>query len=451
MRRMIGIALVLASLASGALAATAPESTGSSESIDSKRALRRTPVVEVFEQCRDAVVNISTTQIVERRSRMGFDSMFDQIFDFPSRSRRYELTSVGSGFVIHEDGYVVTNAHVVARTVERRVIFADGRQYDADLVAIDTDRDLAVLKINTDRKLKPIHLGRSDDLMIGETVVAVGNPLGFQHTLTTGVVSALDRSLEIQGHTMYQGLIQTDASINPGNSGGPLLNVLGELIGINTAIRGDAQNIGFSIPVDQLRAALPEMLDIERRYRLEIGLAIGDDARVTTVRSESPAARAGIKPDDRLLSVDGRDLHTGIDFWIDLIGRRPGDEVVLQLDRGGNPVVARLEIKERPSPDGIALAASRFGIRTESLTPEQARQLGLRAGGLLVRDVEAEGPADRAGIFRGDILVSINRAEVRDMDDVGMMLESIPAGREVQIVVLRPGERALYSGTINAR
>src|SRR5262249_45208272 len=160
-----------------------------------------------------------------------------------------------------------------------------------DLVAIDMDRDLAVLKINADRPLKPIRLGRSDDLMIGETVVAIGNPLGYEHTLTSGVVSAVNRKLEVRGQVMYQGLIQTDASINPGTSGGPLPNVLGELIGLNTATRGDAQNIGFPTPVAQLRAALPKMLDIERRYRLEIGLdvTVQDEAQVTTVRPASPA------------------------------------------------------------------------------------------------------------------------------------------------------------------
>lgn len=421
--------------------------------LTASQALRRTPVVDVFERCKDAVVNVSTTQVVERRSRRGFDSMFDELFDFPRETRRYELTSVGSGFVIHQDGYVVTNAHVVARTVERRVIFPDGTQYEADLVALDVEKDLAVLKIDAPRKLPTLKLGRSDDLMIGETVIAIGNPLGYQHTLTSGVVSALNRSLEVRGQVMYQGLIQTDASINPGNSGGPLLNVLGELIGINTAIRGDAQNIGFSIAVDELRRALPEMLDVERRYGIEVGLelTVDDEARVTQVAAGSPAESAGVSVDDRVIAVDGVKLNSGIDFCIDLIGRRSGDRVKVDLLRAGRPVEATLVIRERPRPDGLALAASRFGVTTRPLTPEETRQLGLRAGGLLLGDVHAGGPADEAGLFRGDILIAIDRTEVKNLDDLGTKLDSIPAGRTIDIVVLRPRERALYSGSITLR
>ena len=237
-------------------------------------AQRRTPVVEVFDGAKDAVVNISSTQIVKTRSPFGIDQFFNDIFDLPTRPRQFKRTSVGSGFVLHQAGYIVTNAHVVARTAEQKVIFADQREYDAQVVATDHEHDLAVLKIDPPQPLVPLRLGSSDDLMVGETAIAIGNPLGYQHTVTAGVISALDRTLELRGDLSFEGLIQTDASINPGNSGGPLLNVLGELIGINTAIRGDAQNIGFAIPVDQLRDILPDLLDVERRYRIYTGLKI---------------------------------------------------------------------------------------------------------------------------------------------------------------------------------
>ena len=150
--------------------------------------------------------------------------------------------------------------------------FADGREFSAQVVASDREHDIAMLHVETNETLPTLRLGRSDDLMIGETVIAIGNPLGYQNTVTAGVVSAVGRDLEIARDIALRGLIQTDASINPGNSGGPLLNVLGELVGINTAIRGDAQNIGFAIPVDHLRAAMADLLDIERRYRIETGL-----------------------------------------------------------------------------------------------------------------------------------------------------------------------------------
>jgi S1-C subfamily serine protease len=214
---------------------------------------RRTPVVEVFEASRDAVVNISSTEVVEVRDP--FDRFFDGVFDrrHRTRPRQYRNTSVGSGFVIHSDGYIVTNAHVVARSTDRTVTFADGREFDAQVLASDRDHDVAILKIEASEALKPLAMGQSTDLMIGETVIAIGNPLGYQHTVTAGVVSAVDRDLMFSKDHMMRGLIQTDASINPGNSGGPLLNVLGELIGVNTAVRGDAQNIGFAIPVNQVR------------------------------------------------------------------------------------------------------------------------------------------------------------------------------------------------------
>jgi S1-C subfamily serine protease len=226
----------------------APAGAGNEPPAAEARASRRTPVVEVFESARDAVVSISSTEKVIVRSRSPFDSFFDEFFEMPpSRERSRDI--VGSGFVIHSQGYIVTNAHVVARSSEQRVMFAGGAEYEATIVAADKSRDLAILKIDAGTSLPTLPFGRSDDLMIGETVVAIGNPFGFQHTVTAGVVSAVNRDVTISREIVFEDLIQTDASINPGNSGGPLLNALGQLIGVNTAIRGDAENIGFAIPV----------------------------------------------------------------------------------------------------------------------------------------------------------------------------------------------------------
>ncbi|NUQ49447.1 MAG: trypsin-like peptidase domain-containing protein, partial [Phycisphaerae bacterium] len=255
---------------------------------------RRSPVVEVFQQCRDAVVNISTARVVRVRS-LGARDIFDDIFDFrrPATTQR-RVTSVGSGVVIHRDGYVVTNAHVVAQTSDIVVTFANGAAAAAQVVAADPAHDLAVLRVQTREPLSAITLGQSDDIMVGETVVAIGNPLGLGHSVTTGIVSAVGRELRYSDSLVYSDLIQTDAAINPGNSGGPLLNVLGQMIGITTAIRGDAQNVGFAIPVDKLWELLPNLLDIEKRQRVRLGLrVVGKEARVETVRAGSPAAAAG--------------------------------------------------------------------------------------------------------------------------------------------------------------
>ena len=267
---------------------------------------RRTPVVEVFEQCRDSVVNVSTSRVVRVQSQ----DTFDEVFGRRPRVRTQRVESVGSGAVIHELGYIVTNAHVVAQTSDVQVTLADGRTVPAIVVAVDNEHDLAVLRASVDAPLKAIRLGRSDDLLVGETVIAVGNPFGLQHTVTSGIISALNRELDFGERAQYTGLIQTDAAINRGNSGGPLLNVNGELIGINTAVRGDAQNVGFAIPVDRLWDLLPKMLDIERRARVRFGLRVtGPEAEVASIAANSPAARAGLRPGDRLVGLAGRPVR----------------------------------------------------------------------------------------------------------------------------------------------
>ena len=425
--------------------------------------LRRSPVVEVFENSRDAVVNISSKEIVTVRDPFGFDGMFDEFFDLPGRGHRGERqmtrTSVGSGFVIHPDGYIVTNAHVVAQTAERKAIFADGREFVAEVVAFDTARDLAVLKIEPDPGAGPLHairLGRSDDLMIGETVIAIGNPLGFQNTVTAGVVSAVNRDLEFGQGRSLTSLIQTDASINPGNSGGPLLNVVGELIGINSAIRGDAQNIGFAIPVDQLREVLPELLDIERRYRVICGLKVDtlNSPKVTAVQAGTPAEKAGIQIGDVVERIDGKPIREGIDFSIALIGARPGQTINLGLQRGGQAIETKLILQSRPEPDSAKLAWDKLGIEVQPMPATAAASLGLEgARGVIVSRVEANGPADRTGIAARDVLVAIGRHAVDSTDDLGQLLEMVRSGESVPVTVLRVDRRTKMrmSGELQAR
>jgi len=405
------------------------------------RRLRRTPIVDVYEQARGAVVSISATEIVSVRGGSPFNSFFDEFFDMPRRrSRERRVQSVGSGFMIHPGGYLVTNAHVVARTTERKVIFGDGRVYDARIIAADASRDLAILKIDADEPLPTLELGRSNDLMVGETVIAIGNPLGYQQTVTTGVVSATGRDIQISRDLTFSGLIQTDASINPGNSGGPLLNAVGELIGVNSAIRGDAQNIGFAIPVDQLREVLPELLDVERRNGIETGLEVDsvvDPPRVTVVRRGSPAELAGIRTGDVLVAIDDQPVREGIDFDIALLTRRPADTLDLTLRRSGQFVKTRLELGARPAPDGKALANSRLGISVREVTYEGRR----RTTGLRVDRVEPGGPAEEAGVMDGDILLAFGRRYVSTMDELGRILDEAEAGLVVPIRILRVERR----------
>jgi len=426
---------------------------------EARRAQRRTPVVEVFERSRSAVVNIAATEQVTVRSRSPFDLFFEDFLDAmprQPRTRTFQRGSVGSGFVIHPDGYVVTNAHVVGRAADLRVTFDGGREYEAAIVASDPARDLAILKIAADAPLPTLSLGRSNDLMIGETVVAIGNPLGYEHTVTAGVVSAVDREIAVSAEVSFTGLIQTDASINPGNSGGPLLNVLGELIGVNTAIRGDAQNIGFAIPVDQLRAVLPDLLDVERRYGVVSGVTVDpfDAPRVIRIEDGSPAAKAGLRTGDVLTDVDDRAIREGIDFSIALINRRPGDQLRLRVAREGRDIELAMTLQERPPPDGPGLARERLGVTIRALAEETARRLGLRGtSGVVVHEVLQESAAEEAGLRRGDIILSLGRRYVQTVEDLGQILDHVPEGATAQIRILRveQGRKVQRSGPITLR
>jgi serine protease Do len=423
------------------------------------RAVRRTPVVDVFEASRDAVVNISSTEIVTQRSYSGIDRFFDDMFDMPSRprTRQYTRQSIGSGFVLHADGYIVTNAHVVRGTTDRKVTFANGEEYEAEIIALDVQRDLAVLKIDADHTLHTLPLGRSDDIMVGETVIAIGNPLGFEHTVTAGVVSAQGRDIQISREHALTNLIQTDASINPGNSGGPLLNVLGELIGINTAIRGDAQNIGFAIPVDQLREILPDLLDVERRQRIVSGVRVGtlQSPVVLDVDDDSPADKAGLRAGDIIRTLNRAPVSEGVDYYIELIGHHAGDKLDMQVERNGRLVDLSYKLTPRPDPDGRRLALEKLGIEVHPLPEDLVADLGLRRNvGLLVVNVEAGSPADNLGLQRRDVVLAIGRRYVTTLEDLGFQLEYLDAGDELDITILRVDRqrgKMKLSGTLVTR
>ncbi len=413
---------------------------------------RRTPVVEAFEKTHGAVVNISSTKIVEiSRSRSPLDFLFQ---DFDSlrgpRTRRYKSTSVGSGFVIHKNGYIVTNAHVVDRTTDVKITFDDQSSYDAEVVAEDREHDLALLKIEPKSLLPVIQFGDSSDLMIGETVIAIGNPLGYQHTLTTGVISATDRDLKLANArtgqpVVYANLIQTDAGINPGNSGGPLLNVLGELIGINTAIRSDAQNIGFAIPINTLKRLLPVMIREQQKNQFSLGLSVDHHRRVTRVLEDSPASRAGMRVGDTVTAVNGEHVDSDFDFYMRLLGHLPGQVVSLEAQRSGSPRTARIRLQEPPRPDGKILATEKLGITLSPLSQADARRLRLQSNaGLMIDGAESGGPAHREGIAAGDILTRLGRYGVSDLDEVGLILDEAQAGEQIYVRILRLERGKLY-------
>lgn len=406
------------------------------------RQKRRTPVVEAYEKARDSVVNITGIGNVEVQ-RWGMNP-FGDVFPLPtSRQQR----SIGSGIIIHEDGYIVTNAHVVASGAQLGATLLDGTDYEARVIGRDNERDLAVIKIDPPSPLKPIKMGHSDDIMIGEQAIAVGNPVGLHNTMTVGVISALHRELEVGGRVVYRDVIQTDASINPGNSGGALLNILGELIGINTAIRSDAQNIGFAIPVDQLREILPSVLDCEKLNKVISGFHISgtDPPTVAEVRKDSPANLAGLHVGDVISTVNSKHVDRAIDFLVTMLDRQAGEAARLGVVRDGKAQEIKVSLMAAPKPDGKKLARELLGLSVEDAKEDVARRFLLkRAGGVIVMGVEPRSPADRAGVAPGDMLVLLGPYSLKDCDMLGQLLNQVGSGDGIEARLRRVIRSDIY-------
>lgn len=436
--RMIVIAQLLVIGFSGAISAS--ERSGFD---------RRTPVVKVYEQAHEAVVNIAGEQVISSSAWPGYQ--WPDIFDFGGPRYQRQVAVLGSGMVVHEDGYVITNAHVVKDSGKIKVVFSDGSEYQAQIISGDESKDLAVLKIQADKKLPFIHLGRSDDLMIGETVVAIGNPYGYANTVTSGVVSAVGRDIQVAEGFWLRGLIQTDASINPGNSGGPLLNINSDLIGVNTAVRAEAENIGFAIPVDMLVDNLSHMLMPEKLRRVRLGLIVGRMKKigrfsglvVDSVSTASPADQKGISPSDLIIEIDGHKLTSVIDFYVKLMGKEIGEPIrvtyVKPADSSLRSRTVELTMKARPLPDGRMLVKGFFQMEVSELTDRVARKFGFQNAYpiLIITDTERDGMAQKVGLEAGDLILQINNATVRNIRELSLEMEKINEGDAVEIEIMR--------------
>jgi len=410
---------------------------------------RRTPVVKVYQDTHQAVVNIAGERLVSTSIWPGFD--WPDMFDLGGPRYQRQVAVLGSGLVVHEDGYVITNAHVIRSAERIKVVFSDGSEFAAEITSADESKDLAVLRIPAKKKLPFIHLGRSDDLMIGETVIAIGNPYGYANTVTSGVISAVGRDIQITDDFWLRGLIQTDAPINPGNSGGPLLNINGELIGVNTAVRAEAENIGFAIPVDMLADNLSHMLMPEKLRRVRLGLAMGRMKSVSgytglvvdSVSKGSPADEKGMAAGDIVLEIDGRRLTSVIDFYVKMMGKEIGEPIKVAYVR---PTASRLRkqtaeltIRHRPLPDGRRLVSRFFQMRVSELTERVARQFGFQSAYpiLIVTDIERGGIADQAGLVKGDLILEIHSATVRDLEELALEMEKVNEGDLVEVKIMR--------------
>jgi serine protease Do len=443
----------LACAALAALAVTPLRATADRES-------RRTPVVLAVESAAPATVNITSTQVVvdQQNPFLRGDPLFDEFFRRFMNPRPTPSQSLGTGVIINEDGYVLTNEHVLAGSTQIRVGLSDGRQFDAELIGGDPASDLAVVRIKSKDKLPTPKLGNSDDAMIGESVIAIGNPFGLNSTVTTGVLSATNRSIRGDGRE-YHGFLQTDASINPGNSGGPLLNMDGEVIGINTAILGNAQGIGFAIPINRARRIVDDLIrhgevqatwlglwlqELTPALRDAMGSSQATGVLVSTVFDGAPAAAAGVKRGDILTSLDGAPVHSRREYYEIARGVTVGDHVKLGLDRSGKKLDVEVAAERFPEARADELAQVLLGLELADRTQALAKQYGLRSErGLVVKRVVPRSAAEERGLREGDLILQLGQDRV---DDRVSLRKAIPRilGQDGVVVVVQRG-RAIGS------
>jgi Do/DeqQ family serine protease len=410
-------------------------------------AARRTPLVLAVERTKGAVVNINAQEIVKARAA---DDPFDMFFG-RFRQRDEVRTSLGSGFVFDERGFVLTNYHVVARGSKIQVSFEDGTDYTAKVVGTDPGGDLAVLKIESDKRFPVAPLGSSNDVLLGEPTIAIGNPFGLNQSVSVGVVSALHRTVRAEGRSYYD-FIQTDASINPGNSGGPLLNADGNVIGVCSAIYANAQGIGFAIPIDRaLRVARElqksgELADAYWGFEAEgvdseAGKALGAKAGalVTQVEDGSPADKAGLHRGDLIVRVDESPVRDADELRFLLRDVPLGNRVSLELVRSKAQSKVSFAAVALTPERAQQIFESRSGLTVVELSPSEARDAGwnTRKPVIAVKSVERGSPAARVGLRKGDLVIAVNSAEVDAMKDFRKALSQARKSGQAVLLVQR--------------
>lgn len=471
----LGVGIILGSLMSGRVSAMREQGGPATLAIPSPVQLSST-FASIAKQIDPAVVNIATTQVVERqkapqqRRRSGSDDQFrdffDRFFQAPDDGPSAER-SLGSGVVVDEKGYILTNNHVVEQATRIQVkLHGDPTQYTARVIGTDPDTDLAVIKIDSNKKLTPVRLGNSDGVQVGDWVLAVGSPFGLEATVTAGIVSAKDRT---NVGRQFQRFIQTDAAINPGNSGGPLVNMAGEVIGINTAIftmsRG-YEGVGFALPSNTAINVYNQLVTSGKVTRGSIGIVFQEDRSsnpvllkelgvesgivVERVEPGSPAAKAGLKAGDVITAVNGQAVKTGSDLvnpiTVTPIGsnvrlayvrdRKAGELTVAVVDRAKLfPQAAKNEDDQSGETGPVD-----FGVRVEDITPDLQRRLGLESvHGIIVVEVQPASFSEDVGFSRGDVVLEINREVVSSVGDWRRVTAKLKPGQNVLFKVLRGG------------
>jgi len=423
--------------------------------------------VTIAERAAPAVVRV-TAERVETRNVRGFfdDSPFDFwdrfFFDQPrgrDREQEFRSSSQGTGFFISQDGYIVTNNHIVENAIKVDIISLSGEEYEAEIVGADPRTDLALLKVKGN-SLPYLVLGDSSTLRVGEWVLAVGNPLGLSHTVTAGIVSAKGRQLGGGGGTPdYQDFIQTDASINRGNSGGPLINMRGDVVGINSMIispSGGNVGIGLAIPTSLAQGVIKQLKEKGRVVRGYLGVSImviTDDhmkllnlktkegALISSVEPDTPAEKAGLKRYDVILKLNGEPIKDRNDVRFKVAEVEPGTEVELTIIRDGKEKNVKLEVAERdPEPETTKTVSpdKDIGITVQEMTPRIASRYGFRTEeGLIITEVKQYSEAHRQGLEKYDIIVEVNRKPVRSVDDLEEEIKNTDAGDPIMLLVIR--------------
>ena len=431
-------------------------------------------LVKLAKDAMPAVVAVAIDQTVnpfggrpKRQDPNGGQEPFDDFFDFffgPQQRREFHRRGMGSGFIINPEGYIFTNSHVVEDADNITVGLADGREFKAKVIGADPRTDMALIKIDAGNNLPFLPFGDSDALQVGEIVVAIGNPLGLTQSVTQGIVSQKGRKdINPSGRNIYSNFIQTDASINPGNSGGPLLNIYGEVIGINSAI-AQANGIGFAIPINMAKTLLPQLFsgkvkrswlgvqvqEVSNELAGSLGLPNSKGALVISVVPGSPADKAGIKPEDVVLQFDGKEVAStgdltwmasmqGVDKKVGLKLWRDKKEMNLEVTLGKLPEDETAEEPAGPkAPAENGNYISVHGLTVAPPTPQQLSQAAIKDGqGVVVVKLNDATPAGRSGLMKGDIIRKVNRTQITDVKSYKAAIEGIPAGGFVRLLVNR--------------
>ena len=441
---------------------------------------------ELAEKARPGVVNIQTVKTIKgggrvfrhffgnpfggqspfgRQNPFDGENPFEDFFgpqndDGPSDN--FQQKSLGSGFIIDREGHIVTNNHVVDGADGVKVKLANGKEFDAKVIGRDAKTDLALIKISGSSDLQPLKMGNSDDEKVGNWVVAIGSPFGLEQTVTAGIVSAKGRIL---GSGPYDNFIQTDASINPGNSGGPLINMKGEVIGINTAIIASGQGIGFAIPINTANDVIPQLKNKGQVTRGWLGVSIQDitpelaksfglkekkGALVADVVKDGPAEKAGIERGDVIVEFDGKEIAESKDLPRIVAAVPVGKSVTIKLLKDGKMIskdVKIAQMEEVATDSAKAPVRKQIGITVQNITPEIGRALGLKnANGAVITQVEPGSPAADAGLQRGDVIREVNRKTIKNVDEFFQNIERAKKGNESNslLLLIQRNENNLY-------